>query len=328
MNPGGPAGRRDYEEAHEEQYEEQEEFWPALNTTMGEDLAAYWGGPWGCASECGPLKAVLLRRPGREIEGMDDPRRWRFAEVMDPERARAQHDALADAYRQAGAAVHYVEEMRADRPNAVFMRDNVFMTPEGAILARQAMDVRRGEEMYVAKALAGLGVPVLRTISGSGVFEGACAMWVDPETVILGTGNRCNAEGARQVGEVLASLGVKYIIPFPIAYGHAHIDGFINMIDRDLALIFPWQVPHDVWQALRDRGIRVLTCPSIREARENGATNFVAVGPRKVVAVKGNSRTAALLEANGVEVIEVDISELRKGRGSMHCMTVALAREW
>jgi N-dimethylarginine dimethylaminohydrolase len=202
------------------------------------------------------------------------------------------------------------------------------MTPEGAILARQAMDVRRGEERYVALALAKLGVPILRTISGAGVFEGACAMWVDPETVIIGTGNRCNAEGARQVSEALAALGVKHIVPFQIPYGHAHIDGFINMIDRDLALIFPWSVPHDVWQALTDRGIKVLTCPSVREARDNGATNFVAVGPRKIVAVKGNDRTRALLEANGVTVVEVDISELRKGRGSMHCMTVALAREW
>lgn len=321
---GGQSGGRDYAEA----YDEQEEHWPAMETRMEEDLVVYWGGRWGCASECGPLKAVLLRRPGPEIEGMDDPRPWRFASVMDPDLARAQHDAMADAYREAGAAVYYVEEMRPDRPNAMFMRDNVFITPEGAIVARQAMDVRRGEEMYVAKALAGLGVPVLRTISGSGIFEGACAMWVDRETVILGTGNRCNAEGARQVREILAAVGVREVIPFPIAYGHAHIDGFINMLDRDLALIFPWQVPHDVWRALRDRGIQVLTCPSVREARENGAVNFVAVGPRKIVAPKGNPRTVALLRAHGVEVLEVDISELRKGRGSVHCMTVALAREW
>lgn len=311
-----------------EAYEEQEELWPALETTIIEDMPVYWGGPWGCASECGPLRAVLMRRPGKEIEGMTDPYHWRFAEIMDPEVARTQHDAVAQAYRDAGVTVYYVEEMREDRPNALFMRDNMFMTPEGAIVARQAMDVRRGEERYVAQSLAKLGVPILRTISGTGVFEGACAMWVDPETVILGTGNRCNAEGQRQVSEVLHGIGVRHIIPFQIPYGHAHIDGFINMIDRDLALIFPWQVPHDVWQALRDRGVKVLTCPSIEELKHNSAVNFVAVGPRKIVAVKGNHKTHELLARNGIEVIEVDVSELRKGRGAIHCMTGYLARDW
>lgn len=311
-----------------EAYDEQEELWPALGTGLADDLADYWGGQWGCASECGPLKAVLMRRPGVEIEAMDDPQKWRFAAAMDPVLARAQHDAVADAYRNCGVKVHYVDEMRPDRPNAIFMRDNMFMTPEGVILARQAMDVRRGEERYVALALAKLGVPIVRTISGHGVFEGACAMWVDRETVILGTGNRCNAEGARQVAETLSGMGVKHIIPFPIPYGHAHIDGFINMLDRDLALIFPWQVPHDVWQSLVDRGIKVLTVPSIEELKFNSAINFVAVGPRKIVAVAGNPKTKRLLEDEGVEVIEVDVAELRKGRGAIHCMTAFLAREW
>lgn len=314
--------------SYAEEYEEQEEFWPALATTLAEDLPHYWGGKWGCASECGPLRAVLMRRPGPEIEEMTDPHHWRFAAVMDPVLARGQHDALAQIYRDCGAEVHYVTEMRRDRPNALFMRDNVFMTPEGAILARQAMDVRRGEEMYVARALAGLGVPIVRTISGTGVFEGACAAWVDRETVIIGTGNRCNAEGRRQVEETLAAMGVRNFIPFQIPYGHAHIDGFINIIDRDLAIIFPWQVPHDVWQALTDRGYKVLTVPSIEELKDNSAINFVTVAPRKVVAVKGNTKTKRLLEANGVEVIEADVSELRKGRGALHCMTVFLAREW
>lgn len=310
-----------------EQYEEQEEFWPALETSLADDLPEFWGGRWGCASEYAPLRAVLLRRPGAEIENMADPHRWRFAAAMDPIKAREQHDALAQAYRDAGATVHYVEEMRPDRPNALFMRDNVFMTPEGAILARQAMAVRRGEEMYVARALAQLGVPIIRTVSGTGVFEGACAMWVDRETVILGTGNRCNAEGARQVTETLAAIGVKEIIPYPIPYGHAHIDGFVNIIDRDLAIIFPWQVPHNVVQALRDRGLRVLTVPSIEELKDNSAINFVAVAPRKIVAVKGNPKTKRLLESAGVEVHEVDVSEIKKGRGAIHCATVFLARD-
>jgi N-dimethylarginine dimethylaminohydrolase len=246
---------------------------------------------------------------------------------MDPVLARAQHDAMAEAYRDHGAQVYYVEEMRPDRPNAMFMRDNMFMTPEGAILARQAIAARRGEEQYVAKALAKLGVPIVRTITGRGVFEGACALWIDRETVVLGTGNRSNPEGTRQVVEALEYMGVSHFIPFPIPFGHAHVDGLMAMIDHDLAMIFPWQVPHDVWRALSDRGIEVLEAPSVDEVKLHSAVNFVTLAPRKVLMAQGAPQTCELLSQHGVEIVEVDITELQKGWGALHCMTAFLKRE-
>ena len=308
-------------------YSENREEWFARETVMEDEMSDYWDEDWGVASEVGPLKAVLLRRPGPEIEGMTDPRRWRWLDVMDPEKARAQHDMLAQIYRDHGATVHYVESMRPDRSNALFMRDSVFMTPEGAILARHAIDARRGEERYVAEALARLGVPILRTIHGTGIFEGACALWVDRETVILGTGVRANVEGARQVEDTLRTIGVKDIIRLPIPYGHAHVDGLLNFLDYDLALIFPWQTPYDVWAALRRKGIEMLEVPSIEELRESMAVNFVALSPRKIVMPEGAPLTRRLLERHGVEIIPADISELRKGWGAIHCMTAFLKRE-
>ena len=50
--------------------------------------------------------------------------------------------------------VYKRQEQREDRPNAVFERDNFFMTPEGAIVMRLAMPQRRGEERYTAQTLA------------------------------------------------------------------------------------------------------------------------------------------------------------------------------
>jgi len=307
-------------------YDEETERWFAQETPFAGEVQQYWGGDWGVSSEVGDLKAVLLRRPGAEIENMTDPAPWRWLALMDPQRARQQHDDLAAAYRSHGAQVYYVEEMRPDRPNALYMRDNMFMTPEGAILARQAIAARRGEEMYVGRALARLGVPIVRTISGCGVFEGACALWVDRETVILGHGNRANKEGLQQVAETLGYMGVKHFIPFQIPFGHAHVDGLMAMIDHDLAMIFPWQVSHEVWRALHDRGIQVLEAPSVEEVKLNSAVNFVTLAPRKVLMVKGNPRTCELLARHGVEIVEIDISELQKGWGALHCMTAFLKR--
>ena len=46
--------------------------WLALETSFGNEIQTYWGGDWGCDSEVGTLRAVLLRRPGKEIENIDE----------------------------------------------------------------------------------------------------------------------------------------------------------------------------------------------------------------------------------------------------------------
>lgn len=303
------------------------EKWFSDDASFEEDLKHVWGRRWSVSSEVGKLRAVLLRRPGKEIENMTDPAAWRWGAVMDPERARAQHDAFAEIYRKAGAEVFYVEEQREDRPNALFMRDNVLGTPEGAILCRQATRFRRGEERAVAAALGRIGCPIVRTISGRGVFEGACGMWVDRQTIILGTGVRSNEEGVRQVEETLRYMGVTDILRFQIPWGHAHLDGLMNMVDRKKALIFPWQTPYDVIKPLVDRGFSIIEAPSIEEVKRGAAVNLVALEPGVVVLPSGNPETRKALEKGGVEVIETDVTEILKGYGSLHCMSAFLDRD-
>lgn len=302
------------------------ERWFPRETTMAEDLDELWG-DWGCASEVERLKAVLMRRPGPEIEGITDPAGPRWLEIMEPDKARAQHDALADIYRKHGVEVYYVEEMRRDRPNAFFVRDAFVMTPEGAILARPAMAARRGEERYVATTLARLGVPILKTVNGTGTFEGANVLWIDRRSVFLGIGNRTNLEGARQVEAELRRVGVEEVIYVQVPYGQAHLDGVFNIASRDTAACFPWQTPHLVAETLLRKGFRILEIQWPEEAKLGMATNFVAIRPGTIVMPAGCPRSRDLYLEAGLEVIEADISELRKGWGSIHCMTAVLARE-
>jgi N-dimethylarginine dimethylaminohydrolase len=299
--------------------------WLADEKAMIEDLTTHWG-DWGCDSEVGPLEAVLLRRPGDEIENISDPEEYRWLDVMDPEKARTQHDSLAEVFHSFGVSVHYVERMRSDRPNALFMRDNVLMTPEGAVVGRQAMTCRRGEERYAAEALACLGVPILHTVFGDGIFETACCLWVDRGTVILGSGIRANYEGCRQVEEVLAGIGVEHFIYLQIPYGYAHIDSLISFVDSTTAVFDPIRLPWDVWSSLSDLGIRMIEAPSPDETARL-ALNLVAVAPGKVLLAAGFPETRKLLENEGIAVTEIEVSELRKGWGSLHCMTAVLKRE-
>jgi N-dimethylarginine dimethylaminohydrolase len=301
------------------------ERWFPKETSFEEDMPLYWG-DWGCGSEVSKLRAVLLRRPGKEIDKFDF-NEVRFRAPINPDLFRKQHDDLANHYKNCGVKVYYVENQREDRPNSVFCRDNLFMTPEGAIITRLAIPQRRGEERYVAEAVAKLGVPIIKTISGHGIFEGANAMWIDRKTVILSLSSRANLEGYKQMEQTLRYLGVTDIITMQIPYGHAHIDGLLNIASEDTILLHASQVPYVVVEALKKKGFNILETPSQTETKYKYATNFVATEPGKVVTSIGSPRAVELLVKNGIDVTVLDLSELNKGRGSVHCMTAFLKRD-
>lgn len=302
------------------------ERWFPLETRIEEDFKEYWGGDWGCSSEYSRLRAVLLHRPGKEVEGVD-PGAVRFREAVDPEKFRSQHDTLAQYYRDHGIQVFYTPGVREDRPNAVFCRDKLFMTPEGAIICRLGMAERRGEERYVAQACADLGIPIVKTIAGDGIFEGANAMWVDRRCVILSLSVRANRSGYDQMTSELTRQGVTDIIPMQIPYGHCHIDGLLNIASEDTVLLHAMQVPYEVVDRLKKKGFNVLETPSLTETKYGCATNFVALDNGHVVTSNQSPQAVELLEKNGIKVDVLDLSELNKGWGSVHCMTAFLKRD-
>ena len=152
-------------------------------------------------------------------------------------------------------------------------------------------------------------------------------MWVDRKTVVLGTGVRCNRAGANQVEGILRDIGVERVIRYQIPFGSIHLDGVINIADRDKAMIFPWQVPYDVCRELIDMGFKLIENPHIDEIKGSLGCNFVAIEPGVVVMPAGNPKSKAVLEEAGVVVIDVQIDELMKGLGAVHCMTAFLKRD-
>ena len=77
------------------------ERWFPKETSFVDDIKDYWG-DWGVCSEVDTLRAVLLRRPGKEVENFN-PLEVRFLdEALDVEKMRREHDAVADVYRSHG----------------------------------------------------------------------------------------------------------------------------------------------------------------------------------------------------------------------------------
>jgi N-dimethylarginine dimethylaminohydrolase len=315
----------------------------SLSTTL-HNLAAYGGDGWrprthsleaeigpiwescGQRDEWSPLRAVLLHRPGEELASDQNPNTLQMLEKIDPTLAMRQHDSMADAYRAASVAVVYVAPERLPPPNQMFVADLFFMTPEGAVVGRPASRIRAGEERWVARRLADHGIPILRTVNGTGVFEGADAMWIDAQTVLIGRGLRTNAEGACQVTAVLESLGVR-TLPVDLPCGTMHLMGMLRIVDRDLALAWPTRLAYRAVEALRDKGYRVHFLPDQSEVLHGNSLNFVTFGPRRILMPAGNPVTLAFYESLGIQCTQVDISELTKAAGAVGCLTGILRRE-
>jgi len=298
--------------------------WSPRTASLRQEIGGLWAA-CGLDSEWAPLRAVLLQPPGRELEQADDPDGLQLLDAVDAARAQAQHEAMAAAYREAGVRVHYVDPEGTQPPNLMFVADLLFVTPEGAIVGRPASTVRAGEERFVARRLAELGIPILRTVRGRGTFEGADAAWLDSRTVLLATGLRTNAEGAAQVTSLLQEMGVN-VIQVGLAYGTMHLMGQLRLVDRDLAIVWPGRAPFAAVEALRARGFRVLSLPDEEEATRGMALNFVTLAPRRILMAAGNPVSQAFYEAAGITCQTVPIDELTKAAGGIGCLTGVLER--
>ena len=298
--------------------------WQPRTASLGSELGTIWA-PCGINSEWAPLKAVLLHRPGPELAASRDADAVQMLAPLDVACAQDQHDAIAAAYRAHGVTVHDLEPEGAASPNQMFIADLLFMTPEGAVLSRPASTVRAGEERQVARRLAALGVPILRSLHGTAVFEGADAAWLDPETVIIGRGLRTNQAAIAQITHLLADLSVQ-VIAVDMPFGTMHLMGMLRFADRDLAIAWPRRTPHAAVEALRARGYRVIFLPDEQESSLNRALNFVTLGPRKILMVAGNPTTQAFYEDHGIDCVCVAADELAKAAGAVGCLTGVVQR--
>lgn len=304
-----------------------------------ERMERVWGRNWGCDNDVGQLRAVLMHRPGDEFNIIDRSKRideigsygdldagwyWQSDDIPDLSELQAQHDALAATLRGEGVEVFYLEGVDGHRFKSVYTRDSSFAVKGGAIVTRMAPRMRHGEERAVTQTLGALGMPILRTVSGTGMIEGGSFAWLNSKTAVVGRGIRVNDEGICQVAEVLNRQGVELIVVDLRGYD-IHIDGHFLMVDVDLALVWPRGLPFAFLERLKELGIRTI---EMTPEDNSWIVNGLAVAPGRVIMPRGLSdETREALERHGVEIIEIDYHRVQLNGGGIHCSTCPLIRD-
>jgi N-dimethylarginine dimethylaminohydrolase len=301
-----------------------------------------WGRQWGVGDDVGRLRLVALHRPGPEmktidpdkydesIEALIDDREqwyWRDSQGPDIPLMEKQHDALREALLAEGVEIVDVGGSDGD-VKAVFTRDQAIAVDGGAVICRMGPVGaehgygRRGEESYVTRVIADMGMPILRTIHGTGLLEGGSFCFLNSKTAAIGLSFRQNEEGARQMEEVLRVTGTR-LIRIPLTGHSLHLDGCVLMVDHDKALVNVTRLPYWFLDELKDLGIEAIHAwPT-----ESHAVNCLAVRPGRVLISEGCPRTVERLNQAGVETVEIAYSEIRKNGGGIHCSTLPLIRD-
>ena len=283
----------------------------------------------GVQSEGDALRQIVLAEPGPEMNVVEPPNQWLLLKHVDLPRLQAQAKAVADYFESEGVVVHRIPASESSTPNWIFMRDLFWSTPEGVFLARPASWQRAGEEKIIQRFLARLEIPQLGMPRGQELFEGADALWLNHQTILLGEGNRTNFHWRKAlIGELSRGVGdfEKNLVYGPLPDDIQHLLGVLNFVSPTRAAIWKGKTPDWIVKTLQNHNVDCIELPNIPEMRIQRAMNWVCLRPDHVVMPHDCPEIAAILNKNGVKTDFLDVSEYRHAGGALGCLTGILER--
>lgn len=220
--------------------------------------------------------------------------------------ARRQHRLYEEALAALGCRV---EALPADPAlaDSVFVEDTAIVLDEVAVITRPGAESRRPETAAVARALT--PYRPLVSIEPPGTLDGGDVLRMG-RTLYVGLSGRSNQAAIDQLSRALAPSG--YAIRGVAVQGCLHLKSAVTALGDDTVLVNPEWVDPAVFSGTR---------PIEIDPRERGAANVLRIGER-VIYPASFPATRRRLAAAGVDVLEVDVSELQKAEGAVTCCSL------
>ena len=225
---------------------------------------------------------------------------------IDVARAMRQHRRYEEALAALGCRV---ETLPADPElaDSVFVEDACVVLDEVAVITRPGAESRRPETAPIARALA--PYRPLVSIAPPGTLDGGDVLRIG-RTLYVGLSDRSNQAAIDQLSRALAPYG--YAVRGVAVRGCLHLKSAVTAVDDETVLVNPEWVDAVVFTGTRAIEI---------DPREPGAANVLRIGER-VIYPASFPATRRRLAAAGVDVVEVDVSELQKAEGAVTCCSL------
>lgn len=284
---------------------------------------------WGGHSMVTPLRRVLVYPPVAASADVS----WQefgYLRPINHQQAVDEHAAFRRMLSDAGVEVITGEIDSPLLQDAIFPFDPVITTNAGAIICRPGKMLRSGEADLAARTMEEIGVPIIGRITAPGTVEGGDCLWVDDTTLAVGEGYRTNAEGIRQLRDILKEQGVE-VVKVGLPYWHGpseclHLLSLISLVDDDLAVVYLPLLEVAFVEYLNRRGIKLLNIPEHEFATQG--TNVLALAPRACLLLKENPETGRLLQEAGCTVRYYSGGEISHNRtGGPTCLTRPILRD-
>jgi dimethylargininase len=226
---------------------------------------------------------------------------------VDAELAEKQHMAYVDAVADAGWEIREVEH--ADSlPDSAFVEDTLVICDGLAMLTRPGAAERRAELAGSEEAVRALGLELGR-IEEPGTLDGGDVLQVGT-TLYAGRGGRTNAEGIRQLGELVAARGFD-VVPVPL-HRVLHLKSAVTALpDGSVIAADPTLLDTSPFATLRI-------------VPEEAGSHVILLGGGTVLMAASAPRSAALFDDWGFDVVAVDIGEFEKMEGCVTCLSVLI----
>ena len=234
------------------------------------------------------------------------------------------YDLFESILRKNGIEIHYLPSDDITSLDSIYTHDPCLVSNSGVILCSMGKDLRKKEPEMISNYFKSLGIPIIGRISSPGKLEGGDIVWIDNRTVAVGVGYRSNLEGILQLKQILSD-DIDEIIPVHLPHwtGPAdclHLMSNVSPIDENLFLVYSKLLPVSFREYLLGRKIKLVEVPD--EEYESMGCNVLAIAPKKVIMIEGNSITKKLLEDEGVEIFTYSGLEIsNKGAGGPTCLT-------
>jgi dimethylargininase len=228
--------------------------------------------------------------------------------TIDTELADQQWDAYVAALDAAGwdtTEVSWADQLA----DSVFIEDTVVVVDDIAVVTRPGAESRRPEIVAAETTARELGLRIHR-IEGDGTLEGGDVLQVGT-TVYVGRSGRTNAEGVRQLRNILAPRGFD-VVAVPVTKA-LHLKSTVTALPDGTVLVHPDLVDDPSFFG------RHLVVP------EREGVAVVELAEDTVLISAAAPKTAALLEDRGYTVVQVDISEFEKLEGCVTCLSVRVS---
>jgi dimethylargininase len=250
---------------------------------------------------------AILRRPGKSyVNGITTSHEG--APVLDL--ALAQHAAYAEALKSLGLSITVLEADEA-YPDGTFVEDAAIVTPTEGVVTRPGAPSRAGETAAIETAL-GAHFSHLHHITAPGTVDGGDICETD-DGFLIGVSARTNAEGARQLADILAGFGIRgVIVDIRPIEGLLHLKTGISYLGEGRMA-----VAEDLAQLPFLKAYEPVVVPK----DEAYAANCIAVNGKVIVAA-GYPKFTETLVRLGLEPLALEMSEFRKMDGGLSCLSL------